>query len=561
MVGSRGELPTTRHRTDTRTASHPSGTVATDMLTELHIENLGVIERLELVLGPGLTALTGETGAGKTMLVEAIELLVGGRADSEAVRHGATEARVDGRFVAGDGTETVVSRVIPSEGRSRAYVDGRLATAASLADVVGEAVDLHGQHAHQRLLSTATQRAALDAFGNVDLEPLRAARARLTEIDAALAALGGDERARAREIDLLRYQVAELEAAGVADAGEDEALDAEESLLADAAAHRDAASGALAAMSEGDGGRDRIAEALARVADRAPFEAVEGRLRDVLDDVAGDLRDLADSIDESPERLEEVRVRRQLLADLRRKYGADLEAVMVFHAEAAERLAELERFDQRAAELDADRRQAMEVERQAAAEVGRQRREAAPVLAAAVEERLRELAMPHAAVTVDVGEHADDHPGDRVVFLLAANPGSPLLPLTRVASGGELARAMLALRLVLSADSERQSGDTLVFDEVDAGIGGAAAQAVADALGALGARHQVLVVTHLAQVAAAADSQVVVDKTVCDGTTRAVVEVVAGDERVAEIARMLSGSEGDSARDHARELLSRPVGG
>ncbi|MGI9645779.1 MAG: AAA family ATPase, partial [Ilumatobacteraceae bacterium] len=159
------------------------------MLTELHVENLGVIERLELVLGPGLTALTGETGAGKTMLVEAIELLVGGRADSTAVRHGAVEARVDGRFVAADGTETVVSRVIPAEGRSRAYVDGRLATAASLAHVVGDAVDLHGQHAHQRLLSTSTQRAALDAFGDVDLEPLREARARLTEIDAALAAL------------------------------------------------------------------------------------------------------------------------------------------------------------------------------------------------------------------------------------------------------------------------------------------------------------------------------------------------------------------------------------
>src|SRR6056297_2476582 len=204
------------------------------MLSELHIENLGVIERLDLVLGPGLTALTGETGAGKTMLVEAIELLTGGRADASAVRHGTVEARVDGRFVRADGVETVLSRVVPADGRSRAYVDGRLATASSLADIAGDMVDLHGQHAHQSLLSTVTQRVALDVFGAVDDGPLRRARARLTEIDAASASLGGDERARAREIDLLRYQVAELDAADVVDPDEDRTLDAEESLLADA---------------------------------------------------------------------------------------------------------------------------------------------------------------------------------------------------------------------------------------------------------------------------------------------------------------------------------------
>ncbi len=531
------------------------------MLSELHIENLGVIERLELVLGPGLTALTGETGAGKTMLVEAIELLVGGRADSLVVRHGAVEARVDGRFVAADGAETVVSRVIPAEGRSRAYVNGRLATAASLADVVGEAVDLHGQHAHQRLLTTATQRAALDAYGGVDLAPLRAARGRLTEIDAALAALGGDERARAREIDLLRYQVDELDSADVTDPGEDDALDAEESVLADAAAHRAAGDGAHAALA--DGGRDGVGGALAMIDNRSPYAEQAARLRGVLaelDDVIAELRDIAEAIDESPERLEAVRARRQVLSDLRRKYGADLDAVIAFHHEAGERLDELARFDQRAAELDAERVDALRAERAAAAEVGRRRREVAPELAAAVEEQLRVLAMPNAAVAVEVGDHADDHPGDQVRFLLAANPGSPLLPLTRVASGGELARAMLALRLVMSAAAGAgDQDDTLVFDEVDAGIGGAAAQAVADALAALGTGHQVLVVTHLAQVAAAADTQIAVSKSVRGGFTEATARAVAGDERVEEIARMLSGTTGASARDHARELLSGAI--
>ncbi len=232
------------------------------MLTELHIENLGVIERIEIMLGPGLTAVTGETGAGKTMLVEAIELLVGGRADASMVRHGADEARLDGRLITPDGTETVLTRVIPTSGRSRAYVNGRLATVASLAEAAADAVDLHGQHAHQSLLSTATQRAALDEYGAIDLGPLRAARARLTEIDAELAALGGDDRARAREIDLLRFQVDELDAAAVVDAGEDERLDAEESVLADATAHREAAATAVASMSDDGGAHDAIAAAL-----------------------------------------------------------------------------------------------------------------------------------------------------------------------------------------------------------------------------------------------------------------------------------------------------------
>jgi DNA repair protein RecN (Recombination protein N) len=526
------------------------------MLTELHIENLGVIEHLDLVLGPGLTAVTGETGAGKTMLVEAIELLVGGRADATVVRHGAAEARVDGRFVTADGSETVLSRVVPADGRSRAYVDGRLATVASLAEAAAELVDLHGQHAHQHLLSTSTQRAALDEFGGVDLAPLRAARARLTEIDAALAALGGDERARAREIDLLRHQVDELDLAELVDPAEDAALDAEETVLADAAAHREAGERATAAILDEGGVRDLLAGALAALDGRGPYAAVAARLHDALaelDDAAHELRSVAEVIEESPERLAEVTERRQLLADLRRKYGDDLAAVMEFHAEAEDRLRELESYEVRAAELDAEREAGLAAERRAAAEVGAARRAAARPLAEAVRTHLRRLAMPDADLAVEVGEHPDDHPGDRVRFLFSANPGAPLLPLTRIASGGELARAMLALRLVLVGDE--QPVGTLVFDEVDAGIGGQAAQAVADALSALGDHHQVLVVTHLAQVAAAADTQVSVAKSVRDGVTSTTARPIGGDERIDELARMLSGEATASARRHARDLL------
>ena len=527
------------------------------MLTELHIENLGVIERLELILGDGLTVVTGETGAGKTMLVEAIELLVGGRADTTVVRHGTDEARVDGRFITAAGDELVLSRVIARNGRSRAYVNGRLATVASLAESTTGLVDLHGQHAHQSLLSTATQRAALDRFGRVDLEPLRAARARLTEIDAELAALGGDERVRAREIDLLRYQLDELDRADVVDADEDARLDAEETLLGDAVGFREAGEQAVAALADDGGARDALASALGALDGRRPYAEVVERLHAALsevDDVVAEVRRTAESIDESPERLEAIRERRQVLKNLCRKYGDDLGAVMAFHAETQARLDELEQFDARAAALDGERKRALDDELAAARVVGKARRTAAPKLAAAVQSALRELALPHAEIAVQVGDHDGDDPGDHVSFLLAANPGSPLLPLTRVASGGELARTMLALRLTLTGGAT--PGSTLVFDEVDAGIGGTAATAVGAALARLGADAQVLVVTHLAQVAALAATQFVVDKSVSRGRTTVTATAVVGERRVAEIARMLSGSDSASARQHAEELLS-----
>jgi DNA repair protein RecN (Recombination protein N) len=216
------------------------------MLTELSVRDLGVIAELGLRLGPGMTAVTGETGAGKTMVVDAIELLMGDRADPALVRTGADEAWVEGRFVRGD-AEVVVARAIPRNGRSRAYVDGRLATVGLLSELGAELVDLHGQHAHQSLLHAAAQREALDRFGGIDLEPLRAARRQVQALTAELAALGGDVRARARELDLLRYQVDEIDAAQIEGPDEDERLEAEEDALADATAHREAASQALAA--------------------------------------------------------------------------------------------------------------------------------------------------------------------------------------------------------------------------------------------------------------------------------------------------------------------------
>jgi len=521
------------------------------MLIELAVEDLGVISRLSLVLGTGMTALTGETGAGKTLLVEAIELLVGGRADPVLVRPGADEARVEGRFLI-DGEEVVLARVVAREGRSRAYINGRMATAAALAEEGVRLVDLHGQHSHQSLLSGPLQRAALDRFAGTDLASLHDARARVAKIDEMLATLGGDARARAREIDLLRFQVDELDRAAIEDPDEDERLDAEEDRLAGAQAHRDAAS-AVYELLAGDGAAgDAVASALAALAGRAPFVGQEERLRGMgaeLGELASEVRATGEAIEDDPERLDAIRARRHLLHELRRKYGETLAEVISFGQDARARLAELTSHDERAAQLERDRDDAQRAVAKAEAAVGRARREAAPSLGAAVEEHLHQLAMPRARLAVEVGER---DPGDDVAFLLAANAGEPTLPLSKVASGGELARAMLALRLVLS-----EAPETLVFDEVDAGIGGEAALTVGRSLASLAAEHQVLVVTHLPQVAAFADAQVAVSKVEEGGRTVATARVLDDGDRVVELSRMLSGlPDSDTARGHAEELLA-----
>jgi DNA repair protein RecN (Recombination protein N) len=521
------------------------------MLVELRVRDLGVIEDVSIVLGPGMTALTGETGAGKTLIVEAIELLMGGRADGILVRPGATEALIEGRFVIDD-TELVLARAVPRSGRSRAYVDGRMSPVSALADAGRSLVDLHGQHAHQSLLSTGVQRAALDRFAGVDLGPLSEARAAVASIEARLAELGGDERARSRQIDLLRFQVGELDAARLTDPDEEAHLEALEDRLAEATSHREAAAQAASVLGDDEGATDLVGRAIAAVSGRRPYEDIEARLRAAaaeIADIAAAVRDVGESIEEDPARLDEVRSRRQLLHDLRRKYGETLADVIAFDDEARRQLDDLVSAGERAIALEAERAAALSLVASVEAAVGASRRKAAPTLAAAIEERLHDLAMARARLEVDVG--ATD-PGDDVTFLLVANAGDPPLPLAKVASGGELARAMLAARLVLT-----EAPPTLVFDEVDAGIGGQAAAAVGRALGALAADHQVLVVTHLPQVAAFADAHVAVTKTEVGGRTVASVEAVDDASRVVELSRMLSGQpDSTTARHHAEELLA-----
>jgi len=553
------------------------------VLTELRVRQLGVIDDVALTLGPGMTALTGETGAGKTLVVEAIELLLGGRADPTLVRSGAGEAVIEGRFIGSadgyddDGEDLVLARVVPAEGRSRAYVGDTMASAGQLGEAGRARVDLHGQHTQQSLLSPAVQRSALDRAGGIDVGPLLAARARLRALEEARAELGGDARSRARELDLLRFQLEELDRAGLDDPDEDAALADEEERLGDTETLRHAVLAVHEALS-GDGGvLDQLGSAIAGLAGRRSVAALHDRLRALeaeLADAASDSRAVAEGLEDDPARLEAVSARRHLLAELRRKYGETLTEVIAFRDEGRRRVADLESFEVRAAATDAEAAAASASVRRAEKALGAARRAAAPALSAAVETALRILALPRARFDVHVG---DDPAGEDVTWLLAANPGEPLLPLTKVASGGELARTMLAVRLVLSgasasigipapagvargrlpAGSAGTAARTLVFDEVDAGIGGEAAVAVGRALAALGREHQVLVVTHLPQVAAFARAHLAVSKDVVGEHTSSTVTELDRAARVVELSRMLSGQPASAtARRHAEELLA-----
>lgn len=528
------------------------------MLVELSIENLGIIESSRLTFDSGFTAFTGETGAGKTMLVEAIGLVVGQRADVSVIRDGAEEARVEARFVTSgpDGdVETILCRVLHREGRSRAYINDRMATVATLAEVGQGLVDIHGQHAHQRLMSASVQRDSLDAFGKVDTSALRQAREAVTQIDANLAALGGDEKSRVREIDLLSFQCEEIENAGLSRPDEDQALSREEDELSDVVRHQEALLKVSALLSEDGNAVDLLGQVSRSLSPITSMSEIRERVENLLaelNDISHTVRGAAENSEENPERLEEIRLRRQALRDLVRKYGDTIADVMAFGAEARTRLNELLSYSERVQELEASRANALKELHSRQLEVGRQRRKTAPGLAAAVEKRLRLLALPHATIQVAVGDEVSDPSGEAVSFMLAANPGSAPMPITKVASGGELARVMLALRLVLTTDPA-----TMVFDEVDAGIGGAAAVAVAQALRELGADHQVFAVTHLAQVAASAHSHIVVSKSVKSGKTYGRATKVLQEDRVGEIARMLSGGIADeTALTHAQEILN-----
>jgi DNA repair protein RecN (Recombination protein N) len=532
------------------------------VLTDLRVRDLGVIEDLTLSFAAGMTVLTGETGAGKTLVVEALQLVLGGRASPTLVRAGATEAMVEARFVQDTpdgGREVIIARSVPADGRSRAWIDGRMSPVSALAELTAELVEIHGQHEHQSLVTPAAQRAVLDAYAGTDLEPVLTLRSRVRALAESLAALGGDTQQRAREADVLRYQVNEIAAAHLDDPDEEEALRQQETRLADAAAHREAAAQAGELLESGGSGAGdadagvvlRLAEAAAALAGREAFDELRERITAAsidLSDIGRGLRDAVEEWEDDPDRLAAIQERRRLFADLRRKYGVDLPAVKAFAAEAATRLHDLDNAEATAARLEAERLEVAQQLEAAEAEVRQVRTRAASKFGKLVGRRLADLAMPGARVEIRV---APEGAGDPIEAALGANVGEAVLPLAKAASGGELARAMLAIRLVAMGGPQ-----TMVFDEVDAGVGGAAALSLGEALHEVSRTRQVLVVTHLAQVAAKADQQITVRKDEVLGRTLTSALPVVGEERVIELSRMLSGHpDSDVARAHARELL------
>jgi DNA repair protein RecN (Recombination protein N) len=553
------------------------------VLYELRVENLLLIERAELRLAPGLNVLTGETGAGKTVLAHALDLLLGGKARPGIVRPGAAEAYVEGAFAVPaalrgelgerlpeDAEEVVLARRVSAEGRTRAYVNGRSASVGDLRDLAGELLAFYGQHEHRRLTLASAQLEILDAACGPKQAARRAAcaeaHARARRLEAELEELRDRTRGRERELDLLGFELAEIEEVRPDEAEERELLAERERLRhlealrvaafggAEAVAPETGEGGAGAALAAAVGGLESVAGVdgeLDALAERFRALALEA------DDVAGELRRYGEGLEESvgPARLEAIEERLAALDRLKRKHGGTVAAVLA-HAEACRaRRAELtgaeEALDEAAAALAAARTDLTA----RAGELRAAREKSAPRLAAAVRKRLASLAMAGATFEIGLEEREPGPAGaDSAEFRLATNPGVPAGPMRDIASGGEASRVMLAL---LSVANDQKAETTLVFDEIDAGIGGQTARAVGEELRALAAGRQVLCITHLPQIASLADRHFSIAKdTSADPARTTVVELAAG-AVVGELVRMLGADEADEgARRHAKELLA-----
>ena len=565
------------------------------MLRELYIRNFGIIDELTVTFAPGLNVLTGETGAGKSLLVDAVTAILGARAQSEWIRAGADKTIVEGIFeLDGDVQERInallrregldeeentliLSREIRASGRSIARVNGRAVTAALLGELGSLLVDIHGQGEHLSLLSPRSHIFLLDRYAHLD--ELRSAVAeevaRLRAVRRELEHLRTHERELAQRADLLAYQIQEIERAAL-EPGEEEALETERQRLAHAEHLIEGIEAAILAL-EGEvgsvvGALDLIGETEARLARLSdldtslePLADQAAALADQINDLLRALTSYREQVEFNPQRLEEVEDRLALIRSLKRKYGDSIEEILAYAEEAARELSRIQGADERIAELLAEEEAIVQRVGELAAILSQRRREAADTLARAVEAELKDLRMPHTrfqvaihqveaedGVPVDGRRLAFDSTGvDRVEFLVSANEGEPLRPLARVASGGETARLMLALKSVLA---HADPVPTLIFDEIDVGIGGRLGSVVGQKLWHLARSHQVLCITHLPQLAAYGDRHLHVAKHSIEGRTRVTVRPLQGEERVQELAAML-GAPGESGHESALALL------
>ncbi len=551
------------------------------MLEVLRIQNYALIDDLEVVFGPGFNVLTGETGAGKSIVVGALNLVLGARASGEAVRQGASQAKVDAMFrldrpipriqrilkdkdIPIEDGELLVSRVVTHEGRSRAYVNGNLVPIAVLAEVGDELVDLHGQHEHQSLLKADRQLDLLDAFANVEALAADVADlvSQMREVEAEIERLQVHDRERTRRVEFLRYEVGEIEAAAL-EPGEEEELKSRRNLISNSERVFQLA-GAVqshlyddedkAAVMAIDGAAAALEE-LAALDGR--FGVLAGQLSEVraaVESVVDEVRKYSENNEFDPDQLERINARLALIGDLKRKFGASIDDILAYREKAIEEIARYDNRDRQLEECRARRAVILEEANNKALSLSKKRHNAAKTLDKEVTQTLQGLGMKGGAFvtaieTVSLGTSGIDH----VTFMLSANPGEKPKPLKAVASGGETSRIMLALKAVFAAADKIP---TLIFDEIDAGVGGHIARDVGEKMSQLALSHQVISITHIAQIAAQAAGHFHVAKSAQAKRITTTVTRIDGEARVPELARLLDGSVSEISLGHARALLT-----
>ena len=553
------------------------------MLATLHIRDFVIIDKLELELGPGMTTLTGETGAGKSILLDALGLLLGDRADASSVRHGAQRADISAGFDTSrldqardwpteqsldmDG-ECQLRRVIQREGRSRAYINGSPVPLQLLREFGERLVDIHGQHEHQSLMKRDLQRQLLDSHGGHGklLDQLAAIHADWKATGAAIDAVLGTGQDRDSRLEFLRFQLQELDELAP-EPGEAERLHEEHQRLANAGQLLETCGTHIARLYDDEqSAQVLISHALT---DLEPLTRIDGSLREAgelintaliqLEEGVDRLRDYQQRLELDPQRLQWLEQRLDALHKVAGKHRIKPEQLEEFQARLADELTTLEQADERLQALEEQRQQLQAQFDKVAAQLGRKRRKTAKQLSGQVTEAMQALGMQGGRFAIEVSDAGKDsmsaHGRERIDFLVSANPGQPLQPLAKTASGGELSRISLAIQVVAASDTHIP---TLIFDEVDSGVGGAVAETVGQQLKALGRYHQVLCVTHLPQVAAQAHQHLQVSKHTDQETTRTRIRALDEAERIEEIARMLGGKKiTASTRKHAREMLAR----
>lgn len=558
------------------------------MLKELHIKNIAVIEEVSIELGSGFQVLTGETGAGKSILIDSINMALGGRGSRELIRTGAESAVVDLAFELEDdrtvdaldelGIEcedktVVISRKITSDGKSRSHINGRL-TPLNVVKEVGELLlTIHGQNDNQSILSPKSHAAFVDEYGGLWdlLKRYRAQYDKVKGIRHELTELETDEREKTKLVELLSFQIDEIKAVKLK-AGEEEELDERLTILRNSEQIAEAAGGAYYALHGGDesdnGACDALADAirhLEEVKDYDPhlvqyYDTLSSVMAD-MDDVMHELHSYIDGIDYSQSELDEAEGRQSLIYSLKRKYGQSVEEILEYEQKAQERLSAIERSDERRAELTESLDKEIGALTEIAAELTCRRTEAALRLQESIMNELADLDMQKMRFSVSVspitdsdGEQKFAADGcDRVEFLISANPGEALKPLSKIASGGEMSRIMLAIKSVLS---DTDAVETMIFDEIDTGVSGRAAQKIAEKMGMLAKKRQLLCITHLAQLAAMADYHYLIEKNSDGDSTRTTVRAIDGEERQNELARIIGGVKvTELTLDAAKEML------